>query len=97
MQQRTKPSWRAPIAADKDLVRFESTGGKGYLSIYAPCGVILCRNEAACAAMGTAAHGVPSEETSLRLATQFLKKLEISERDLSKNADGSSLLSRSCN
>lgn len=88
MQQRTNVPGRARVAGDKDLLHFENADGIGYLSIYPPSGIITYLNEKARTSGTGYPKGVPDEEETLRLGREFLKKLEISERDLVKKANG---------
>ena len=87
MQQRSDVPGR-PRNPDKDFLHFQNEDGVGYLTVYPRHGLIDYLNEQARTAMGARTQNMPDEKEIVRLGRDFLKRLEIDERDLAKKADG---------
>ncbi|HEY0552166.1 MAG TPA: hypothetical protein VGF13_21375 [Verrucomicrobiae bacterium] len=87
MQQRTDIPGR-PRNPEKDFLHFQNKDGIGYLTVHPRYGFIDYLDEQARTAMGARARGVPNEKETVQFGREFLKKLEISERELAKKADG---------
>ena len=87
LQHRTNVPGR-PRNPDKDFLYFQNADGVGYLTVYPRHGLIDYLDEQARTPMGARAQNVPNEKGVVRLGREFLKRLEIDERDLAKKPDG---------